>query len=390
MLRTADLDYDLPAELIAPEPVSPRDSARMLVVSRSDPGRLEDRIVRDLPDLLRPGDLLVFNTSRVVAARLTGRRVPAPADGRRRRPASDAPPAGGGRVEGLFLRAPSNTEWVVMLRAGRCRPGDRVELDDAGGSASGVSLELLERSTGDDPGAWRVRVIGAPAPGASGDHGWEEVLSRVGTTPLPPYILRARRQRGQASDEAADRAAYQTVYAGESGSVAAPTAGLHFTPGLLSRLAAAGVERAQVVLHVGPGTFKPVTAEVVEDHEMHAERCSIAPGELERIARARAEGRRVIAVGTTTVRALEAYAREAAGTGRVPASLETRLLIAPGRAPAWVDGLMTNFHLPRSTLMALVASLLAGGVEQLKRAYAHAAAARYRFYSFGDAMLVLP
>ncbi len=398
MLRAEQLDYHLPAELIATEPARPRDSARLMVLSRSDPARLEHRVVRDLPGLLTPGDLLVFNSSWVAPARLVGRRP------------------GGGRVEGLFVKE-SGDGWVCMLRGGGMRPGMTITLERGdSGEPSGIALQLLERSA-DEPGGWRVSVLG-PA-----DLATPAILERVGLTPLPPYILRARRHRRLPSDDRADRELYQTVLAapgpavdaervhkddgGGSASIAAPTAGLHFTPELLSRLESAGINRACVVLHVGSGTFRPVETDVVEAHPMHAEWCRAPEETRAAIERARARGGGVIAVGTTTARTLESYAAAlegdddlrarvgAAGVprGQWPDWLSTRLLITPGFRWRWCDALLTNFHLPRSTLLAMVASFLDDpprGLERLLAAYHVAIRERYRFYSFGDAMLILP
>lgn len=380
VLPTDALDYELPPELLATRAAEPRDSARLMVVSRSDPSRREHRRVSELTEFLGVGDVLVFNTTRVLPARLEGVRV-----------------GTGGRVGGLYLGpGPGSDRWVVLLRAGHLRAGARVSLLTPGEEASGVELELESRG-GEDGAGWVVRVIGGPA--------GPETLERVGRTPLPPYILHARKQHGERVGESADRDRYQTVYAGGTralerdgsvsvGSVAAPTAGLHFTPGLLERLRAAGVERAEVTLHVGTGTFKPVEAAVVEDHPMHAELCAMSPAAVSAV---RAPGKRVIAVGTTSARTLESYAAAGEGGAALPETLSTRLLITPGYRWRWTRGLMTNFHLPRSTLMAMVASLLAGegedpraGVERLRGHYAEAIRERYRFYSFGDAMLVLP
>ncbi|GJM19870.1 MAG: S-adenosylmethionine:tRNA ribosyltransferase-isomerase [Phycisphaeraceae bacterium] len=373
-MRTNDLEYDLPAELIATEPATPRDSARMLVVSRTDPSLCEHRHVRDLPEYLGPGDRLVMNATRVLPARFVGRNLDT-----------------GGGVQGLYLRdaeptAEGRRTWVAMLKAKRTRPGRRVALENASGAPTGVELTLIER-TDDESGAW---VVAVDAPADAGTTA-PEILARAGQTPLPPYILSARREHHLEVSDADDRARYQTVFAREdaSASVAAPTAGLHFTPELLDRLGERGVERAQVLLSVGAGTFKPVEAERLEDHDMHAEWCSLnpaGPGVL-----APAAGRR-IAVGTTSVRTLEAFAawtHEHPGEP-APEWLETRLLIAPGHRFEAVEGVLTNFHLPRSTLLALVAALFEGGMDRVREVYAAAIAERYRFYSYGDAMLVLP
>lgn len=363
VMRTADLEYNLPPDRIATEPVTPRDSARLMVVDRADPSRVKDMRVRDLPGQLRAGDVLVFNTTRVLPARFFGRRI-----------------GSGGKVEGLYLvslpEAGGAPKWVVLLKGKHVRPGVVVALDETEGGQSGYSLRVVERR---EPGGWVVDVEGPRA--STG-----EVLDRVGHVPLPPYIVKARQQTGFVADETRDRERYQTVYAAEAGSVAAPTAGLHFTPELLEQLERMGVERVDVLLHVGAGTFKPVETEIVEDHPMHSEWCSMSRAAVERVQRAKREGRRVIAVGTTAARTLEAYA----AAGETPEYLETRLLITPGYRFAWVDGMLTNFHLPRSTLMAMVAALFAErGVERLKGLYERAIREGYRFYSYGDAMVVV-
>jgi len=388
-LRTSDLDYTLPSDRIAVTPADPRDAARLLVARRGpkfDVAAAAHRIVRDLPALLIPGDVLVFNTTRVVNARLEGARADT-----------------GGHVEGLYLRPGSSpSTWIVMLRGKRMKPGAIVALNatcDATrpeGSPiehQGVSLRLLHTIDA-EPGAWEVQVEEGASPLASAGL---DVLSRVGHVPLPPYILKARRDRHVEVDESSDRERYQTVFAHadtastNDASIAAPTAGLHFTPTLLDALAARGIERVDVTLEVGPGTFKPVETETVQQHPMHSERCWMTTGAIEHIQRARREGRRIVAVGTTSCRTLEAYAL-ACVRGPAPASLETNILIAPGHAWRWVDALLTNFHLPRSTLMALVGALLDpdGGVARLVALYEDAIRREYRFYSYGDAMLILP
>ncbi len=386
-MRTSDLDYELPPDRIASHAADPRDSARLMVVRPGDP-HTEDRRVRDLPGLLRAGDVLVFNTTRVLPARLLGRRAQT-----------------GGKVEGLFLSTAPNGRWVCLLRAGHLREGIVITLDDHHGADSGVAL-VLERRSEDEAGAWIVQVTGAGADAArhsSGEISTHDILARVGRTPLPPYILKARSLAGEAVDDRLDQSRYQTVFAASPdgstpsegdqhvlGSVAAPTAGLHFTPELLLALSRAGVERVDVTLHVGTGTFRPVEAEFLHDHPMHEEWCSMQPAAAEAVMRAIAQGRRVIPVGTTAARTLESYAAHWRAAGEIPSSLATRILIAPGHAWSWCTGLMTNFHLPRSTLMAMVGSLLPGGVEELKGIYCQAIDRGYRFYSYGDAMLVLP
>ncbi|MEQ8850704.1 MAG: tRNA preQ1(34) S-adenosylmethionine ribosyltransferase-isomerase QueA [Phycisphaerales bacterium] len=367
MLPTDRLEYDLPESLIATRPAEPRDASRLMVIRRSDPDDVRHVRFRDLPTFLRSSDVLVRNVSRVAPARLEGVRM-----------------GTGGVVRGLFLREIRHGSWVVMLRSnGKLRVGTIIDLDDAGD----VRIELEGR----EDAAWVVRVtdgagqdLASPAP---------VVLERVGATPLPPYILGARRDQALKISDESDRAWYQTVYAAADriGSVAAPTAGLHFTPGLIESLSAKGVSSADVTLHVGAGTFKPVEASHVEAHDIHAEAFSTPPGLFGRLADVRASGGRVIAVGTTTVRTLESVsadeieASDGAGVAR-----ETRLLIAPGYQFRRIDGMITNFHLPRSTLLALVAAFLPGGVDRLLDVYREAVRREYRFYSYGDAMLILP
>lgn len=367
MLRVTDLDFDLPEGRIATTAAEPRDSARMMVVAREG-GPPAHRHVRDLPEYLRAGDLLVLNTTRVLPARLVGRRADT-----------------GAKAEGLFLRdIPGRTgAWVAMIRTRRLREGARIDLFDRDDRPTPIGLRL-ETRVADEPGAWVVAVEGA--------EGMEtgRVLERVGRTPLPPYILAARRHAGLRVTDEADRARYQTVYAGsQAGSVAAPTAGMHLTEGLLGSLRTAGVATAEVVLHVGPGTFKPVEAEHVEEHPMHGEWCRMPEATRRAILDCRARGGRVVCVGTTACRAVESFARREQGV-TTDAWMETRLLVTPGYRWGWTDGLLTNFHLPRSTLMALVAALLEGGVDRLKGLYAEAVAREYRFFSYGDAMLILP
>ena len=336
--RTADFDYALPPDLIAQRPVEPRDAARLMVVSRGTRA-LAHRRVRDLPSLLRPGDLLVLNDTRVMAARLAGTRADT-----------------GGRVELLLLRERGDGAWEALARPLRAaRPGRRFRLNAADGP---LDATVVGRA-----GEAAVVAFERPIDPAS-----------VGSAPLPPYV------RGFDGDPAR----YQTVYAREARSAAAPTAGLHFTPALFARLAAAGVERAFLTLEVGAGTFRPVRAEDPADHELPPERYRLPSATADAIRDARAGGRRVVAVGTTVVRALE-HALGQPGGG---AAGETALFIRPGHRFAVVDALLTNFHLPRSTLLMLVAAF--AGRELVLDAYGEAVRERYRFYSFGDAMLLTP
>ena len=354
-MRTADFDFDLPEERIAQEPVHPRDAARLLV--RGADGALLHAQVRDLPHHLRAGDLLVVNDTRVLPARVLGRR------------------ATGGQVELLFLEPSpahaSEAGWRAMARpAKKLRAGERVRC------AGGVTARMLERSAED--GTWAVTLEGAGERGAT----VEELLGRCGAMPLPPYIQRAAR--------ADDEERYQTVYAARPGAVAAPTAGLHFTEQLFERLAEGGVEVARVTLHVGAGTFLPVTADEVEEHRMHSERYELTEDCAEAVHRTRDRGGRVIAVGTTSARVLESCAAESPGERRgtvAPSVGETSIFLRPGSGPAVCDGLLTNFHLPKSTLVMLVASFI--GREETLEMYRAAVDAEYRFYSYGDATLVL-
>lgn len=378
MLNVSDLDYELPESAIARTAAEPRDSAKLLVVKRSDPTFIQHRSVRDLRELLKAGDLLVLNRTRVIPARFIGYRADTQ-----------------GAVEGLFLGLggdqSNERQWRVMLKGKRMKPGGTVNLKDPSGAESGVRLGLVAQvEGGENVGQWTVDVYGGEA-GLKAT----ELLDRVGNTPLPPYILAARKRHEDRVKEKDDRERYQTVYAGEqAGSVAAPTAGLHFTPKLLDALAERGVELAEVTLHVGTGTFKSVETEFVEQHPMHAEWCTAPATTGAAISDARARGGRVFAVGTTSARTMESFTPEELAAGGEKWS---RLLITPGFTFKNLDGLMTNFHLPRSTLMAMVGALLdersggAGdGVARLKAIYAEALEKGYRFYSYGDAMLVLP
>jgi S-adenosylmethionine:tRNA ribosyltransferase-isomerase len=374
-MRTDDLDFDLPGALIATKPAEPRDSSRLLVVQRSNPDRLEHRVFSELPDLLAPDDLLVFNRSRVVPARLIGERV-----------------GSGSRFEGLYLHdAPGSHghEWIAMVKTKRAQAGKVYALHDQDGKPSDVTLELIEREEGEGSGAWRVRLGGTDQPGHA-------VLARLGRTPLPPYILAQRKARDENPGEDYDRSHYQTTYASatESGSVAAPTAGLHFTPRVFDQLHAGGVQTTEVTLHVGAGTFKPVEAERLEDHPMHHEWCALGDAGAHFPP---ADGQRVIAVGSTSARTLESYAQlHAADPDQsLPERYSTDILIAPGYDWRWVSGMVTNFHLPRSTLLAMIAGLLdvpgqIDGLERVHAIYREAIRSEYRFFSYGDAMLILP
>lgn len=391
-MRTSELDYELPDGVIATSAAEPRDAARMLVASRSDPDLLEHAHVRDLPRFLRPGDLMVFNRTSVLAARLVGLNTRT-----------------GGRFEGLFLHecpgpAPGATRWQVLIKARRARAGAILTLLDHCDQPSDVELTLVEPAGGDE-GGWiaEARVGNGTESRAIAPGEQDAILARLGRTPLPPYILAARRESKQIIPDASDRVRYQTVYADDraSGSVAAPTAGLHFTSELLARLGAMGVASADVLLHVGTGTFKPVETDSLLDHPMHREWCSMDRALADRIVATRgSKSGRVFAVGTTSVRTLESHAVLAEPGQPLPSPwpshIDTRLLISPGYPVRWVDGVLTNFHLPRSTLLALVAALFerdhepGSGIERVHALYAEAIRSGYRFYSYGDSMLILP
>jgi S-adenosylmethionine:tRNA ribosyltransferase-isomerase len=339
-VRTADFDFQLPRELIAQSPADPRDSSRLLYLDRRT-GAVAHHHFRDLPQLLRPGDLLVVNDTRVMAARLFGRR-------------DDT----GGIVEVLLLSHRDDGDWDVMIRPAR----------------QAVSGRKFTFAANDGPLAATVRARLDDGTVAL-EFGRDFDAATVGQVPLPPYIESYR----------GDPERYQTVYSDEPASAAAPTAGLHFTPRLLDLLAAMGVERTAVTLHVGPGTFKPVTVDDPHDHVLHEEFVRVGSETAATIRAAREAGRRVIAVGTTVVRTLEHVARQ---YGRVePYSGPTSLRILPGDDFRVIDGLITNFHLPRSTLIMLVATF--AGTDAVLDAYAEAIRERYRFYSFGDAMLIV-
>lgn len=365
MLRTSELEYELPEASIATTPAEPRDAARLMVVPR-DGGAAVHTHIRKLATYLRPGDLLVLNVTRVVPARFVGVRADT-----------------GGKAEGLYLRDDADG-WVVLLRARRMKAGVRVSLQTLAGGDAAASL-LLVAKVDAEPGGWRVRVEGRPGEQP------RDVLERVGLTPLPPYILRAREHAHVAVSDAADRVRYQTVFAGaDARSVAAPTAGLHLTPELLAALRDRGLGTAEVVLHVGTGTFKSVETEFVEQHPMHKEWCFLSEATAVAVRETRERGGRVVAVGTTAARTLETFGSGAFAA--VPGQwAATRLLITPGYEWKWTDVLLTNFHLPRSTLMAMVAAKLGaveGAAARLRAVYMEALRGGYRFYSYGDAMLV--
>lgn len=344
MSLTDLLDYTLPPHLIAQEPLAQRDRARLLVVRRRE-GALAHHVFRDLPELLRPGDLLVRNDTRVLRARIYGRRADT-----------------GGRWEGLFLKQTADGRWELLAQTrGRPRAGERIVVGDG-------PLELALRGRTAD-GHWLAEpnLPGAPV----------ELLERFGSMPLPPYI-----RQGHAAPGDVER--YQTVFAAKPGAVAAPTAGLHFTPELFERLRERGVAAADVTLHVGEGTFAPLRDGDLAKHVMHREWCELPAATADAIRACKARGGRVVAVGTTAARTLETVA--AAGPVR-PWAGETALFIHPPYEFRAVDALITNFHLPRTTLLLLVAAV--AGADLTKRAYETAVAEGYRFYSYGDAMLIM-
>ncbi|MCC7046945.1 MAG: tRNA preQ1(34) S-adenosylmethionine ribosyltransferase-isomerase QueA [Alphaproteobacteria bacterium] len=339
-MKTADFDFDLPPDRIAQTPARPRDSARLLVV---EPGRLIDRWIRDLPDLLRPGDLLVFNDTRVIPALLEGRR-------------------GDAKVSFNLHRRAADDEWIVFARpAKKLKPEDRVTFGD------GLEGRVVAREGGE------VRLKFSVGGAALGN-----ILNRIGRMPLPPYI---RRKEGQRPEDQAD---YQTMFARAEGAVAAPTAGLHFTPALIRTLDDRGIARVTLTLHVGAGTFLPVTAEDTSEHRMHAEYGEITREAAAAINAARARGGRIVAVGSTPLRLMESAADES-GTIK-PFAGETAIFITPGYRFRTAELMLTNFHLPRSTLFMLVAAF--AGLDRMRGAYAHAIVAGYRFYSYGDACLL--
>ncbi len=358
-MKTIDLDYTLPEDLIAQTPVAPRDSSRLLVLHRVD-GRLEHRIFRDIGDYLRPGDLLVANESRVIPARMFGHKEP-----------------GGGKVEVLLLRKLQDVQWRCLVGGARTHVGTRLRLEQ-NGTPSPLVAEVLEVGERGE----RTLRFSEPV---------EAYFDVLGAMPLPPYIHEPLRNPER----------YQTVYSHILGSAAAPTAGLHFTPELLLSLRDRGVGFAFVTLHVGLDTFRPITEDAIEEHRIHTEWASLSLPVAEQVNRAKVMGGRVIAVGTTSVRVLETAARrgllqapDGESQGDVcpwrplsPFEGFTDLYITPGFDFRVVDAMITNFHLPKSTLLALVMAF--AGEDNIRRAYAEAIAGRYRFFSFGDAMVIV-
>jgi len=361
-MRTADFDFELPPELIAQAPVPQRDQSRLLVLHRRS-GQVEHRRFRDLLEYLQPGDLLVLNNSRVIPARLRGVNAHT-----------------GGQFEVLLLEENAVNDWWVMLRPGkRARPGTQIMFRDARGQPSDVRATVLDKN---DEGHRRLRFAGAP--------NLADLLDVLGEVPLPPYIVRPDR-----SGMEQDRQRYQTVFARPAGSVAAPTAGLHFTESLLAEISARRVQVCFLTLHVGLGTFAPVKAETIAAHIMHEERYELSQETARAIDDAKAAGRRVIAVGTTSLRVLETLARQGAHSSSATVASgagKTRIFMHPPSAFKIVDALLTNFHLPRSTLLMLVSAFAAPnetrGRDLILSAYAAAIRERYRFFSYGDAMLI--
>ena len=345
-MRVADFDFELPQERIALRPAHPRDAARLMVVGQGT----AHRTVRDLPDLLRAGDVLVFNDTRVIPAALSGHRI-----GR-----GAAMP----KIEALLHLKVNGARWKAFVKpAKKLTEGDRVRFT----AANGAELRAAVEAKGEAGEVTFAFDLAGPELDAA--------IAQVGRVPLPPYI------EGKREADARDAADYQTIYARHDGAVAAPTAGLHFTPELIARLEAAGIAREFVTLHVGAGTFLPVKADSTADHRMHAEWGEVTPDVAARLAQARAQGRRIVAVGTTSLRLLETAAGQ-------PFHGATDIFITPGYRFRAVDVLLTNFHLPRSTLFMLVAAF--AGSQRMKAAYATAIAEGYRFYSYGDASLLFP
>ena len=367
-MLVSEFDYHLPPELIAQEPLADRAASRMMRLDRRS-GKFADSIFRDLPAFLRPDDLLIFNNTRVFPARLFGRR-----SGERAQPVSEQNPAAKefltGRVEVLLAKQTGPLEWQALVRPGRkIGIGEKIFF---GGSPEQPELvaEVIGR------GEFGERTLRFEMTGGTSSD-FFTVVERLGHVPLPPYIDR--------QDEMTDRERYQTVYAKDRGSAAAPTAGLHFTPEILEQIRARGIETAEITLHVGLGTFQPVRHGRVEDNQLHSESYVVSEAAATAIQAAKSAGRRVVAVGTTTVRTLEFVASQHAGAV-VAAAGEANIFIFPGFQFRVVDALLTNFHLPQSTLLMLVCAF--AGKENVLRAYERAVEERYRFFSYGDCMLV--
>jgi S-adenosylmethionine:tRNA ribosyltransferase-isomerase len=367
-----ELNFDLPPELIAQRPLAARDASRMLLLDKTT-GTWEDRQFRKFPDLLRGDELIVLNNARVLPARLFGRRVGIHAE-----PPGIHNPARHehlqSSIEVLLVRQLSADTWETLVRPGRkISVGEKIIFGEGERAGDGEpELEAIAESRGE----YGLRTLRFTS-----KTGFHKALDRLGHIPLPPYIKRA--------DEPADRERYQTIYARQGSAVAAPTAGLHFTPEILERIRARGIEVAEITLDVGLGTFEPVRTARLEDHKMHVESYEIPEPTAQAIAKAQNEARPVLAIGTTVVRALEDVAAKSAQRGSStlnPGKSEAAIFLYPGRPLRVVNQLLTNFHLPKSSLLALVATL--AGQENILRAYRHAVAAEYRFYSYGDCMLI--
>jgi S-adenosylmethionine:tRNA ribosyltransferase-isomerase len=357
-VRVDDFDYHLPAELIALRPVAPRDAARLLVVDPAAEQSLADRMIRDLPDLLEPGDAVVFNDTKVIPAELSGVR---------RRDERSA------QVSVTLTERLGPNRWQALTRpAKRLKPGDRIDFGEGSNVCLLGGLAATVQSRGEEGEVTLAFDLAGPA--------LDEAIHAQGAMPLPPYIASRR------AADARDASDYQTIFARDEGAVAAPTAGLHFTERLMQALAERGISWHFVTLHVGPGTFLPVRADDTEGHHMHAERGHVSAETAAALNAVKARGGKIVAVGTTSLRLLESAV---GADGRVsPFDRPTSLFITPGYRFRFVDRLLTNFHLPRSTLFMLVASF--SGLDLMKRAYAHAVGERYRFYSYGDACLLSP
>ncbi len=364
-MLVSDFNFHLPTDLIAQEPLAARDESRMLHLLRTG-GHYSDRLFRDFPDLLQPGDVVVFNNTRVFPARLYGRR-----EGARAHPVTAQNPAASdllnGRIEVLLTHQLSTdpNDWECLVRPGRkIGVGERLFFGER--NSEQLQAEVLTRG---EFGERHIRF--------QHNENFFATLDRIGHIPLPPYIARP--------DSPRDRERYQTIYAGQRGSIAAPTAGLHFTPEILDRIRQLGVETVNITLHVGLGTFQPVHVERVEDHKIHSEPYSISADAASTINQALHSSRRIVAIGTTTVRTLEHAVRLGAGS-IVPGAAAADLFIYPGFEFRVVKAMLTNFHLPQSTLLMLVCAF--GGRENILRAYEHAVRERYRFYSYGDCMFI--
>jgi S-adenosylmethionine:tRNA ribosyltransferase-isomerase len=362
-LKLSELDYNLPPERIAQHPLEERDASRMLILGRAT-GAWEDRQFRDLPELLRGDELIVVNNARVLPARLFGRRA-----GLRAEPTGRNNPARSeflqAPIEVLLVRQVASDVWEALVRPGRKIPiGERISFGEG-------ELEASVEGRGD----YGLRILRFTS-----KSNFHETLRRLGHIPLPPYIKR--------SDEPSDRERYQTVYARQGSAVAAPTAGLHFTPEILNRLRVRGIEIAEITLEVGLGTFEPIRTERIEEHKIHKEPYEIPEATVAAIARARREKRAVLAVGTTVVRALEDAAEKSSASGETIATgkAEADIYLYPGKHFHVVDQLLTNFHLPQSSLLAMIAAF--AGREQVLAGYRHAVETGYRFYSYGDCMLI--